>query len=622
MKLRRTVASLIWFMVIILPCCTWHQKKPSSLPQKTNKEEANILKEDSIPDWEEEVTSIIKAAEEYYATGEVAYQSGHMEKARQFFDKSIDTILNAGINLAEREKLKDKYLQLIDEIYAKEMEWLQQGDGFTDVGSEPALIDELGEINLNNETPEIESSAEEIESSSKELHFDLPVVINEKVLAFVELFKTERRKEIEAGLQRSGRYLHMIKNIFRQEGLPEDLAYMALVESGYKPHALSRAWAKGIWQFIKSTGNKYGLKVNWWLDERSDPEKATRAAARHIKDLYELFGDWHLVMAGYNGGENRIKRAIDRLKTKDFWRIAKTRYIRRETKNYVPAVLAAILISKDPTAFGFDIEKEEPIKYDKVNLKRATDLRLIAQCCQTSLKEIIDLNPELRRLMTPVGYTNYEIRIPAGAKERFLKEISSIPESRRISLRRHIVRTGESLSQIAMRYRTSISAICQANNIRNKHRIRAGSSLIIPVGPISGRYYPVWKPAKVKYARAYKKDEQILYRVKRGDSLYKISLRYGTNVESIKKWNNLHSDKLFPGKKLVLWAGTVLSNSKSILKKSRDKGTIIYQVKLGDTLYDIAKEFNTSVKALCRWNGLSAKKKIFPGDRLTIYLNR
>ena len=411
----------------------------------------------------------------------------------------------------------------------------------------------------------------------------------------------------------------MIKQIFREEGLPQDLVYIALVESGYKPHALSRARAKGIWQFIRSTGRLYGLRVDWWVDQRCDPEKATRAAAKHLKDLYQQFGDWYLAMASYNGGANRVERAIKRLKTKDFWRIAKTRYIKRETKNYVPAILAAIMISKNPESYGFNVNNNSSLQYDKVKIKSCTDLRVIAECCQTSLKTIIELNPELRRLMTPMGYSNYEIKIPKGTKEKFLTAISSIPESKRIAWRRHLVRPGESLSVIARRYKTSISAICQANNISNKHIIRAGRSLLIPIGPVGGKYYPVWKTTSTRYDRNYNKGQKILYRVRRGDSLYKIALRYGTNVASIKKWNNITSDILLPGKKLVLWAGTVASNTNYKMTKKNGKKPIIYQVKVGDTLYDIAKEFNTTIKDICRWNGISARRKIFPGDKLTIY---
>jgi len=581
--------------------------------------EADLTKEDSPPKIENKISNIIAAAEEYHASGEIAYQMGHLKKARHYFDKSIDTILSSGIDLTATAELKEKYLQFVEDIYAKEMEWLQQGDGFTETRTEPALIDELVEVNLNNKNSEVLRSSEAIEGSTKTVSYDIPMVANKYVLACIELFKNERRAEIEAGLKRSGKYLPMIKEIFRQEGLPLDLAYMALVESGYKPQALSRARAKGIWQFIRSTGRLYGLDVNWWVDERSDPEKATRAAAKHLKDLYQQFGDWYLAMASYNGGANRIERAIKRLKTKDFWQIASTMYIKRETKNYVPAVLAAIIISRNPRSFGFYLDLEEPIKYDKVILKSCTDLRVIAECSQTSIQKIIELNPELRRLMTPVGYRDYEIKIPAGTKEKFLKALSSIPESKRIAWRRHIVRSGESLSLIAARYRTSINAICQANNIRNRHFIRAGRSLLIPIGPVGGRSYSVWRAPKTRYARDYKKGQRIDYRVRRGDSLYKIALRYGTNVNSIKKWNNLVSDILHPGKKLVIWAGTVVSDGRTSLQRKKEKEAIIYRVKVGDTLYDIAKEFNTSIKDLCRWNNLSTKQKIFPGDKLKIY---
>jgi membrane-bound lytic murein transglycosylase D len=619
MKLKRAYTILIGFWLFLLFACAGYQQKPSSISDNPIKSNLDISDGESLSEDKSRIVALIKTSEDYFAKGEAAYQMGHLKKAQFYFDRSIDNILTSSIDLEESGALKEKYLQFIEDIYAKEMEWLQQGDGFTETASEPALIDEIAELNLNSKNSAIESTSKAVKEGAKEIAYDIPMVMNKYVLACIELFKNERRKEIEAGLQRSGKYLPMIKQIFREEGLPQDLVYIALVESGYKPHALSRARAKGIWQFIRSTGRLYGLRVDWWVDQRCDPEKATRAAAKHLKDLYQQFGDWYLAMASYNGGANRVERAIKRLKTKDFWRIAKTRYIKRETKNYVPAILAAIMISKNPESYGFNVNNNSPLQYDKVKIKSCTDLRVIAECCQTSLKTIIELNPELRRLMTPMGYSNYEIKIPKGTKEKFLTAISSIPESKRIAWRRHLVRPGESLSVIAWRYKTSISAICQANNISNKHIIRAGRSLLIPIGPVGGEYYPVWKTTSTRYARNYKKGQKILYRVRRGDSLYKIALRYGTNVASIKKWNNITSDILLPGKKLVLWAGTVASNTNYKMTKKNGKKPIIYQVKVGDTLYDIAKEFNTTIKDICRWNGISARRKIFPGDKLTIY---
>lgn len=619
MKLKRAYTVIIVFWLLFLFSCAGYQQKPASLSDNPIKSNLDIPDEGEISDTESRIAAIVKTSEDYFAKGEAAYRMGHLKKAQFYFDRSIDNILTSSIDLEESLELKEKYLQFIEDIYAKEMEWMQQGDGFTETESEPALIDEIAEMNLNNGATALETTSKTINKGVAEITYDIPIVMNKYVLACIELFKNERRKEIEEGLQRSGKYLPMIKEIFRQEGLPQDLAYIALVESGYKPHALSRARAKGLWQFIRSTGRLYGLDVNWWVDERSDPEKATRAAAKHLKDLYQQFGDWYLAIASYNGGANRIERAINSLNTTDFWRIAETRHIKRETKNYVPAILAAIMISKSPESYGFDIDIDSSLQYDKVEVESCIDLRVIAECCQTSLNTIIELNPELRRLMTPVGYSKYEIKIPAGTKERFVRSLSSVPESKRIAWRRHIVRPGESLSIIARRYKTSISAICQANNISNKHLIRAGSNLLIPMGPIGGEYYPVWKTTRTSYARNYEKGQKILYQVKRGDSLYKIALRYDTNVASIKKWNNISSDMLLPGKTLVLWAGTAAADTDSKLAEKNGEKPIIYKVKVGDTLYDIAKEFNTTISDICRWNGISAKKRIFPGDRLTIY---
>jgi membrane-bound lytic murein transglycosylase D len=275
----------------------------------------------------------------------------------------------------------------------------------------------------------------------------------------------------------------MIKAILRENGLPEDLSYIALIESGLNPKARSRANAVGMWQFIRGTGKRYGLRVDWWIDERMDPEKATVAAAKYLKNLYDQFGSWYLAAAGYNAGEGKISRAVKRHGTDDFWTLAShKRPLKRETKEYVPKYLAAMLIAKDPLVYGFDEQDHtRVIAYDKVSIPNATDVRVIAEAAGTTVEEIKALNPELLRWFTPPNYPGYEIKIPAGTKDLFLKRFSDVPPSQRIAFLTHKVKKGETLSKIAKRYGTSVDPIVYLNNLKSTKRIRAGTVLMVPV---------------------------------------------------------------------------------------------------------------------------------------------
>ena len=258
----------------------------------------------------------------------------------------------------------------------------------------------------------------------KELEFDIPIVINAKVEQFIQYFQTVMRSKFSSWLARSEKYIPFMRNTLKEKGLPEDLVYMALIESGFNPYAYSRSKASGPWQFIYLTGKRYGLKVDWWVDERRDPEKSTVAAAKYLKDLYDMFECWYLAAAGYNAGENKIVNAMRRYRTEDFWELSKYQYLKQETKDYVPQMIAAALISKDPEKYGFvGIEYEEPLRYEKVKVPEVTDLLTIARACETSVEEIKDLNPELLKGCTPSKDPDYEVKIPFGRMETFPQEL-------------------------------------------------------------------------------------------------------------------------------------------------------------------------------------------------------
>ena len=252
--------------------------------------------------------------------------------------------------------------------------------------------------------------------------FDIPIVINAKVEQFIQYFQTSGKKVFSNWLARSEKYIPFMKNLLKGNGLPEDLVYMALIESGFNPYAYSRSKASGPWQFIYLTGKRYGLNLNWWVDERRDPEKSTIAATKYLKDLYDMFECWYLAAAGYNAGEGKIANAMKRYRTEDFWELSKYNYLKQETKDYVPQMIAAALIAKDPEKYGFaDIEYQEPLQYEKVRVPAVIDLRLIAKACEISVDELKDLNPELLRWCTPPDSPDYEIKIPFGGRNSFLK---------------------------------------------------------------------------------------------------------------------------------------------------------------------------------------------------------
>jgi membrane-bound lytic murein transglycosylase D len=297
----------------------------------------------------------------------------------------------------------------------------------------------------------------------------------------IKVLSQDIRGRFTIWLARSGRYVRMMKSILREEGIPEDMVWLSLIESGFNTRAYSRRRAAGPWQFIEGTGKRYGLTINWWVDERRDPVKSTRAAARYLRDLHEMFGSWSLAMASYNAGENKIKRAIRRTGSKDYWRLLKTSHIRQETKNYVPKFIAARLIAVNPEQYGFgDIKYHDGFTYDEVVLEHAFSLDVLARCAGTTVDTLKGLNPELRRWSTP-PVRHYTLRIPRGTRARFLASLPAVAEGRRLSVKVHRVKPGETVSEIAKEYRVPSQAIISYNKLTRRGFIRTGQRLLIPV---------------------------------------------------------------------------------------------------------------------------------------------
>ena len=395
--------------------------------------------------------------------------------------------------------------------------------------------------------------------------FDFPVVENDKVRYFIDYFSGQAKNTFALWLQRSGHYLPMMQDIFAEAGLPRDLAYLAMVESGFNDKAYSWAHAVGPWQFIESTGRRYGLKNDWWYDERRDPEKATRAAARFLSDLYNDFdGDWYLAVASYNAGPGKLRTAIKRYKTRDFWELCRGSYLKTETKNYLPKLLAALLIAKQPEKYGFtELEYREPLLYDTAALPSSTDLEVIARLTGVEYQEIKKLNPELKRWSTPPGAKDYQVRLPIGSQDAFLASYTELPERQRANYVRHKIRSGDTLLALSKRYGVRVQDIKDLNSIRNARTLQIGTNLIIPLNPDANG-----STAIAELKDDYKRSRATYYTVRSGDSLWKISRKFNVTEKQLRVWNRLGwSNVIRPGQRLIVSAKAAPSQKVAVVRE-------------------------------------------------------
>jgi len=387
---------------------------------------------------------------------------------------------------------------------------------------------------------------------------DIPLTFNNKVAYFTGYFQSAGRGSFARWLSRSERYIPMMREVLRKEGLPEDLVYLAMIESGFSPHALSVASAAGPWQFMSETGKRYSLRIDPWIDERRDPLKSTVAAALYLKELYALFNnDWYLAAAGYNAGENKILRAISMYNSRDFWELSKGEYLKRETKDYVPKLLAAAIIAKEPAKYGFaDVAYLPPIEFDTVKIPSRTDLELVAKSCAVPVQTIRELNPELRRFSTPPDFPGYQLKIPKGKSELFAAEYAKIPEGERYRERirnaRYRAKRRDTLASIARRFKTTPQAIAELNNLGRKTGHLRGRLLTVPVQlAFDAEAVPQARPARV--ARPKVEAFNKYYTVKRGDTLSALARRFNVTARLLSAWNNLKTRvALRPGKRIIV----------------------------------------------------------------------
>jgi len=513
------------------------------------------------------VLVLIAASDRHFTAGQAELEQGHFEGARQQFNKAVDVLLESPYGGRTEPRIRDHFDRLVDRISAYEMRALATGDGFTEMKYEPASLDELLAVTTTFGTPLPKAALADAVGSDHAAH-DIPIPLNQRVLSYIELFQGRMHDFIEEGMQRGAKYLPMIQNVFRAEGLPLDLAYVPLVESAFKPNALSRVQAKGVWQFMTGTAVENGLRRDWYIDERSDPEKATLAAAKYLRTLSNVFGgDWQLALASYNGGPGRVQRAMKTAHLSDFWALsAKPRLLPHETREYVPMILAAIVIARNPTQYGFDIQPEATPSVDKVTLSRPVDLRRIAEWTGTSIDDIQALNPELRRWTTPVKDSQYELKVPSGTADAVRGHLNGSVATDLASLKFYTVRRGETLPVIARKLRVSRADLAEANYLPATAHVEAGQQLIVPheatvlMAAQTDRSVPVAEARRTVASTGELADATAVnrvktqYQVKRGDTLASIAESFRTTVASLRTWNpRLPGDRVTAGQRLTVY---------------------------------------------------------------------
>jgi membrane-bound lytic murein transglycosylase D len=588
-----------------------HQQKtagsaavPQSKPQV-----AQALEVDPVAD-------LIARVEKEYQLGQDNYRAGHLEAAKQNFDSAFNQLLGSGFDLHSDDRLEPELDRILDGINGLELAALQQGDGFAEQKSEPAPIDEANEL-----TPAVDQNVKaKAEAEIKFTRSDLPLMMTDQVAGYINYFSNRGRGTVEGALARSGRYEDMIRRILREEGVPQELIYLAQAESGFHPLAVSRAGARGMWQFMGSRAKGYGLERSWWVDDRQDPEKATRAAAHHLKDLYNQFGDWYLAMAAYNSGPGRVQSAVKRTGYADFWELYRRNVLPKETRNYVPIIVAVTIMAKNPAQYGLDsVVKEKPVPYDTVKINYPIDLRLAAECVDATAEDLLDLNPSLLRLTTPKFSDNdgeFDLHLPAGTAAKFQTAVASIPADKRVWWRYHRVQGGETLASIAGTYHTTLRAIAEANDLEsgaNSEALSPEARLIIPIAP--GKQIDT-----STYAHA-----TTHYKIRKGDTVESVSENFGVSARMLRVWNHLKGNSLAGRRILYLHLPVTRSASETQVATRHSTGShhpasrthagtqtatatrtttptpnavLHHRVKRGETLSSIATSYNTTVSAL------------------------
>ena len=476
------------------------------------------------------VQQLINKAEAAYRSGVDNYRAGHLDAARLDFDSAVDLMLTSGMDLKADPQLADEFDHLLNAVNSLEMAALKQGNGFSPV-LEAAPLDAANEVTF----PANAALTAKVTAELKTTQSDFPLVVNDYVAGFISYFSNSANghAHLLRSLERAGKYREMISKNLRDQGVPQDLIYLAVAESGFQPQALNaRSGAGGMWQFMPT--GAYGLARNGWFDERFDPEKSSLAYAKYMKTLYNQFGDWYLAMAAYDWGPGNVQRAVMRTGYADFWELYRRNVLPAETKNYVPGIIAAIIMAKNPEQYGLDkIVPDSAVLSDLVTVNYAIDLRLVADVTNSSLPEIVALNPSLLRMTTPRDMA-FDLHIPVGTRDVFAERIKGIPEDKRNSWRFHVVRAGETVDGIAAALHAHANDIAATNGLTASDGVDSGDELVVPV------------------ASAVASAKPQRYSVRRNDTLITVADRFGVSVEELRRWNHLSSNVVKPGSSLAV----------------------------------------------------------------------
>jgi len=566
------------------------------------------------------VADLIARVEKDYQAGLDAYQAGQTDAAKQDFDGALNALLESNLDIRSDDRLEKEFNHVVEGINRLDLGSLGLSSDSDTQKAEPAPIDETNDVTLSTDAKVKAKAQLEIKST----HSDLPLMMTDQVAGYISYFSNRGRGTFERAFARSGRYHDMMVSILKEEGVPQDLIYLAQAESGFHPLAVSRVGARGIWQFMASRARGYGLQHNMWVDDRQDPEKSTRAAAHHLKDLYAQFGDWYLAMAAYNSGPGTVQAAVRRTGYADFWELYHRNVLPKETRNYVPIILAVTIMTKNLSQYGFDdVSMDEPIAYDPVTINYPVDLHLVAECVDATPAQLQELNPSLLRLTTPREGT-FVLHLPQGTKDQYQTAIAAIPPDMRLWWRYHKVQPSDTLASLARTYRVTAKSIVTANHLDGTDtELEADAKVVIPVAP--GKH-PLSDAAT--YARRITR-----YRVHKGDTVETVAENFGVSAQMVRRWNGLPRGDSLRGRKVLALHLPVTPNTEasSIASKPAThprktsqvasakvpaenpgndseipagQATVLHHtVKSGETLYSIATSYKTTVAALKRSNG-------------------
>ena len=587
-----------------------------ALPLDRRAQVAPLATDDGAGELAKQVTAI-------FAAGEEEAKAGSSDDAREDYNRALDLLSGSGFDLSSEPALSDLHDQIASALSG--VDGSTQDADATDANGVPQIAPDqqgqpspLDEINAITSGEEVPPPAEaglraNAERELQGVRHDIPLTINDQVLSFVNFFQTPRgRAIVESGLRRAGRYREMIQRVLAEEGMPGDLIYLAQAESAFEPQALSRAGARGLWQFMAYRGKQYGLEHSWWVDERQDPEKATRAAAQHLRDLYDMFGDWYLVMAAYNSGPGTVQHAVERTGYADFWELYKLNALPQETRNYVPIILALTLIAKDPARYGIDVTPDQPVEIDRVQPGHPVDLRLVSETIDVDVDTLRLLNPQLLRLVTP-NDPRFVLRIPSGKAEEFEQGMAQIPPENWVSWRRHRLEQGETLTSVARKYRVTVASLARVNGLDEHDRPEVDTNLIIPAaGPSQPTLGAV-----------------VRYSARHGDTLESVADEFNVTAAELKKWNGMRSDHLVAGMRLKIYPGVSgptlakASTSTTVTRAAAESPAkagqaVTHRVREGETLWSIAQAYQTTIDALRSGNRFLFSRPLQAGDILTI----